>query len=136
MTSRRRALVAGAGIFGVSAARTLRARGWDVTLVDPGPLPHPDAASTDLSKIVRTEYGGDALYTDLALEGLDAWRRHNRDIAPRFHETGVLFARREGPRDDSFEGRSLAHARSRGIAHEVLDGGALAARYPWAPAAR
>ncbi len=136
MTVRRRALVAGAGIFGVSAARTLRARGWDVTLADPGPLPHPDAASTDISKIVRTEYGDDPVYTDLALQGLDAWRRHNRDIAPRFHETGVLFTRREGPRDDSFEGRSLAHARGRGIAHETLDADALASRFPaWSPAA-
>jgi glycine/D-amino acid oxidase-like deaminating enzyme len=136
MTSRRRALVAGAGIFGVSAARTLRARGWDVTLVDPGPLPHPDAASTDISKIVRSEYGDDAVYTDLALRGLEAWRRHNRDLALRFHETGVLFARREGPRDDSFEGRSLAHARGLGAVHEILEGDELAARFPaWAPAA-
>ncbi len=136
MTVRRHALVAGAGIFGVSTARTLRKRGWNVTLVDPGPLPHPDAASTDISKIVRSEYGDDAVYTDLALRGLDAWRRHNRDLAPRFHETGVLFARREGPRDDSFEGRSFTHARWRGIVQEVLDGDALATRFPaWNPAA-
>ena len=42
-------LVVGAGIFGVTGALELARRGHDVTVVDPGPLPHPDASSTDLS---------------------------------------------------------------------------------------
>src|SRR5437764_12396778 len=46
-------LVRGAGIFGVTTALALRARGIDVTLVDPGPVPHPLAESTDISKVVR-----------------------------------------------------------------------------------
>ena len=52
-------IVVGAGVMGLGAAISLRARGWSVTLLDPGPVPHPLAASTDISKIVRIEYGAD-----------------------------------------------------------------------------
>jgi glycine/D-amino acid oxidase-like deaminating enzyme len=45
-------LVVGGGIFGATCALALRARGHAVTLVDPGPIPHPLAESTDLSKVV------------------------------------------------------------------------------------
>jgi glycine/D-amino acid oxidase-like deaminating enzyme len=57
--------VVGAGIFGVATALALRRRGYAVTLLDPGPLPHPLVASTDISKIVRLDYGPDADYTAL-----------------------------------------------------------------------
>ena len=46
-----------------------------VTLVDPGAVPHPDAASTDISKVIRADYGTDDFYTDLmerAFEGVYA----------------------------------------------------------------
>jgi glycine/D-amino acid oxidase-like deaminating enzyme len=55
----RRALVLGGGIFGVTGALELRRRGWRVMLVDPGPVPRPLAASTDRSKVIRADYGGD-----------------------------------------------------------------------------
>src|SRR5947208_1022981 len=61
-----RILVVGAGVFGVTAAIELRKRGHEVQLIDPGPLPHPLAAWTDISKVVRLEYGGDEAYTALA----------------------------------------------------------------------
>ena len=61
-----KAIVVGAGINGVVAAIELRKRGHEVALVDPGPLPHPLAASTDISKAVRAAYGGDEDYTALA----------------------------------------------------------------------
>ena len=50
-------IVVGAGINGVTSAIELKKRGHKVTLVDPGPLPHPLAASTDISKAVRAAYG-------------------------------------------------------------------------------
>ncbi len=46
-------LIVGAGIYGVTAALELRSRGHRVSLIDPGPIPHPLAASTDISKVVR-----------------------------------------------------------------------------------
>ena len=55
-------IIVGAGIFGVTTAIELRERGYTVSLVDPGPLPHPLAASTDISKVIRMEYGADEQY--------------------------------------------------------------------------
>ena len=69
-----RVLIAGAGVFGVTAAIELRKRGHPVMLVDPGPLPHPLAASTDISKVVRLEYGADEPYTALAERAVEGWR--------------------------------------------------------------
>ena len=43
-------VVVGAGVFGLSSAIDLARRGHTVTLMDPGPIPHPRAASTDISK--------------------------------------------------------------------------------------
>ena len=54
-----RVIVVGAGINGVTVAIELKKRGHEVVLVDPGPLPHPLAASTDISKAVRAAYGAD-----------------------------------------------------------------------------
>jgi sarcosine oxidase/L-pipecolate oxidase len=42
-------VVVGAGIFGLTAAWELRLRGWRVDVIDPGPVPRPTAASTDIS---------------------------------------------------------------------------------------
>lgn len=55
-------LIVGGGIFGITAAIALRGCGNDVTIVDPGP-PHPLAESTDVSKVVRMDYGADLDYT-------------------------------------------------------------------------
>src|SRR3954471_4207 len=90
-----RITVAGAGVFGGTAAIELSKRGHAVRLVDPGPLPHPLAASTDISKVVRLEYGADEADTALAEQAIAGWRRWNLELgAELFHETGVLFLRR------------------------------------------
>ena len=73
-------LVVGAGINGVVAAIELRERGHRVTLIDPGPVPHPLAASTDISKAVRSCYGGDELYTELAERAIARWRQWNAEF--------------------------------------------------------
>src|SRR5436305_1680047 len=58
-------IIVGAGVNGVTAAIQLKKRGHEVILVDPGPLPHALAASTDISKAVRAAYGADEDYTVL-----------------------------------------------------------------------
>ena len=72
-----RVAVVGAGIFGTPTAIELRRRGYDVSLFDPGPIPHPLAASTDISKICRLEYGPDETYMALMEETLAGWYAWN-----------------------------------------------------------
>ena len=126
-----RAVVAGGGIVGVTTALALRARGHRVALVDPGPLPHPLAESTDISKVVRLDYGADEEYTALAERALDGWRRWNRAWpAPLLHETGVTFLAREPMRPGGFEHESFALLSRRGHRCERLDAAAIARRFP------
>src|SRR5215468_1466814 len=88
-------IVVGAGINGVTAAIELKKRGHEVVLVDPGPLPHKLAASTDISKVVRTAYGADEDYTALAERSIHQWRKWNVEFdAKVYHEIGVMFVRR------------------------------------------
>src|SRR5450432_408961 len=99
----------------------MRGRGHEVTLVDPGPIPHPLAESTDISKVVRLDYGNDADYTALGERALDGWRRWNRDWpVPRFHETGVTFLSRAPMQPGGFEHDSYHLLLARGHVLERL----------------
>lgn len=124
-----RVIVVGSGVFGLTAALELRARGHAVTLCDPGPVPHPLAESTDVSKIVRLDYGADADYAALGEVALEGWRRWNAD-APLFHETGVAFLARAPLAPGGFEYESYALLRRRGHPLERLDAAAIARRFP------
>ncbi|HYV67625.1 MAG TPA: FAD-dependent oxidoreductase [Myxococcales bacterium] len=125
-----RILVAGAGVFGVTAAIELRRRGHAVLLIDPGPLPHPLAASTDISKVVRLEYGADEGYTALAEKAIEGWRRWNRDLGPLYDETGLLLLRRTPLSPGTLEQDSLDVVSRRGHRPEVLDAEEVRARFP------
>jgi sarcosine oxidase / L-pipecolate oxidase len=90
-----RVIVVGAGINGVTAAIELKKRSHGVILVDPGPLPHPLAASTDISKAVRAAYGTDKEYTELAERSIKLWRKWNEEFGVElYHQIGVMFVRR------------------------------------------
>lgn len=132
--SPRTVVVIGAGIFGVTSALELRSRGWDVALLDPGPVPHPDASSTDVSKAIRMDYGSDDLYMamgEAAMVGWDAW--NDRWDAPLYHESGVLFLSRDAMTPGGFEHESFTRLEKRGHRPERMRGGALEARFPaWA----
>src|SRR5438067_6865773 len=85
-------IVVGAGINGVTAAIELKNRGHKVTLIDPGPLPHPLAASTDISKAVRSAYGPDGDYSELATRSTRKWREWNKELGDElYHGVGFLF---------------------------------------------
>lgn len=124
-------LVVGAGIFGVTGALALAERGHRVTLVDPGPIPHPDAASTDISKFVRADYGSDAFYTALMEEALAGWKAWNASFdRPLFHRSGLLVLAGGPMRPGGFEHDSHALLTARGHALQRLDPDALRARFP------
>ena len=70
-------LVVGAGIYGITTALELKARGYHVAVLDPGPLPHPLAASTDISNVVRMEYGAVETYMEMVELAYLGWRQWN-----------------------------------------------------------
>ncbi|HVV88534.1 MAG TPA: FAD-dependent oxidoreductase, partial [Kofleriaceae bacterium] len=87
--------------------------------------------STDLSKVVRCDYGADLVYTELGERALDGWRRWNAAWPrARFHETGVAFLTRAPMEPGGFEHDSLALLARRGHRIERLDGDAIARRFP------
>lgn len=124
-------LVVGGGVFGVTAALALRARGHTVTLLERGPPPHPDASSTDISKVIRADYGADVDYTAWMERALEVWRAWN-DEAPLFFETGVTFATRGPMAEGSFERDSFELLTVRGFPLERLERGAHARFGAWA----
>ncbi len=119
----------GGGILGVTGARALGRRGHDVRLLDPAP-PHPLAESTDISKVVRMEYGADEVYMALAERALDGWRAWNADMGGVFHETGVAFLAAQPMAPGGFEHESYARLLARGHRPERLDAAAIARRFP------
>jgi glycine/D-amino acid oxidase-like deaminating enzyme len=126
------AIVVGSGVFGLAAAIELRARGRGVTLLDPVPIPHPLAASTDISTVVRIEYGADALYTQLAEEARAGWLTWNRDLfpAPLYHETGATFLSREPMAPGGYEYENFRMLTARGHDPERLSPADVARRFP------
>lgn len=124
-------LIAGGGVFGLTAALELRARGHAVMLCDAGPIPHPLAESTDVSKVVRSDYGSDLLYTELGERSLEGWRRWNERLQrPLFHETGVTFLASSPMQPGGFEHDSFALLSARGHRIERLDATEIPRRFP------
>ena len=126
-----RAIIVGAGINGVTAAIELKKRGHEVVLVDPGPLPHPLAASTDISKAVRAAYGADADYTELAERSIELWRKWNAELGIElYHEIGFLFVRQRAMQPGDFEYESFKLLEKRGHKVERIDSAGLRERFP------
>ncbi len=126
-----RIVVAGGGLFGLTAARELVRRGHDVVVVEPGPVPHPDASSTDISKAVRMDYGADAFYSDLAARAIEGWRALEREVGlPLYHEVGFALLTATPMAPGGFEHESYRVLSGRGLPLERLDAAAIAERFP------
>ena len=107
-----------------------------MTLVDPGPLPHPDASSTDISKVIRADYGPDTFYARLVRQCIDSWHGWNAEAGRRlYHETGYLILAREKMRPGGFEHDSWETLTALGHPLDRLAPGELARRFPnWSEA--
>ena len=130
-----RVVVVGAGIFGVVTALELQQRGHRVTLVDKGTVPNPLASSTDISKVVRVEYGSDLEYMTLAETARQGWLRWNErwreeGVGDLYHETGVLMLTREPMRSGGFEYESWRALQEYADPPERMSKQAIGERFP------
>lgn len=131
MSVTRSIVIVGAGVFGLTAAWELSVRGWQVAIIDPGPLPRPAAASTDISKVVRADYGGDELYTAMAETALTGWDLWNaRWGETLYHQDGFLLLSADALQRGRFEYESLALLERRGHRLERLRADVRATRFP------
>jgi glycine/D-amino acid oxidase-like deaminating enzyme len=124
-------VVVGAGVFGATAALELSRRGHVVTLLDRGPVPHEDASSTDISKMIRMDYGADVFYHELAEVSLEGWDRWNAEWPrPLYHEDQFLVLSAGPMSPGGFEYESHRVLTERGYEPERIDGSELARRCP------
>ncbi|MFL6583835.1 MAG: FAD-dependent oxidoreductase [Chthoniobacterales bacterium] len=124
-------VIVGAGINGLCAALEMRRRGYDVTVVDPGPLPHPLAASTDISKAIRAAYGADEIYTELAERAIPLWREWNIQLGgDLYHESGCLFVKQGALAPGEYEFESIKLLAARGHRIEQVDAAQMRLRFP------
>lgn len=130
-TSNRSVIIVGAGICGITSAIELRKRGFIVQLFDPGPLPHPQAASNDISKMIRMDYGTDELYMSLMLEAFPLWHEWNRQWGKTlYHEEGWLLLTRGEMKPGSFEYANFERLQQHGQPLERISAGILKQRFP------
>jgi len=120
--------VIGAGVFGAWTATRLRAAGQKVMLLDAWGPAHARASSGGESRLTRGSYGGDEVYTRMALESLAEWRSlSSRAGLPIFHQLGILFF---FPANDPFLDETMRVHRRLGLPTELLDARAMRRRFP------
>ncbi|MGQ0531430.1 MAG: FAD-dependent oxidoreductase [Caulobacteraceae bacterium] len=121
-------IVVGAGVFGAWTAEHLRRAGWDVLLVDQMGPANARASSGGESRMTRGTYGRDEIYTRMALDSLEEWKRLSRRSAlPLFHQAGVLFCFQEMI---DYARDSIAVHERLGLPLEQIDNAALRQRWP------
>jgi glycine/D-amino acid oxidase-like deaminating enzyme len=120
--------VIGAGVFGSWTAEHLRRAGHHVTLVDMEGPAHSRASSGGESRMTRGAYGKDAIYTRMALNSLKEWKALSATAGlPIFIPHGVLFF---FPTEEAYLTDSIAAHRALSLPSELLDGPAMAKRFP------
>ncbi len=121
-------IVIGAGAFGAWTAWHLRRKGQKVLLLDAFGPAHARASSGGESRVTRTAYGGDEVYTRMALESLPEWQWLSGQAGlPIFHPTGVLFF---FPRAERYLTETIEVHRRLKLPTETLNRAALQARFP------
>lgn len=114
--------------MGSAAACHLAERRARVLAIEQFALGHDRGSSHGWSRIIRLAYFENPAYVPLLRRAYELWRRLQQDSGEALLTmTGGLMIGRRG--SDVLEG-SLRSAREHGLAHEVLDAGAIRRRFP------
>ncbi|MES2498098.1 MAG: FAD-dependent oxidoreductase [Pseudomonadota bacterium] len=121
-------IVVGAGVFGAWTAWNLQRRGNRVLLLDAWGVAHSRSSSGGETRLIRTEYAGNELYTRWAWQSLAEWQAlGKRHESPIFVDVGALYIY---PKDTAKIAESIALQRGMGIPIETLTPAELAKRWP------
>ncbi len=122
------AIVVGVGGMGSAACWQLARRGMRVLGLERFDIPHAMGSSHGVTRIIRLPYYEDPAYVPLLRRAYALWRELE---AARGQRILVTTGSLDGGVEDGavFQG-ALRSARQHGLAHEVLDGAAVAARFP------
>lgn len=112
-------VIVGAGVVGLSLARSALAQGYRVTVLEQADVPNRDGASFDQHRMIRYQYGSATGYARMVAEAFPAWERLWAEIGVRhFTNTGALSV---SVREGDYGGTSLAMLRSAGLPVEEID---------------
>ncbi len=122
-------VVIGCGVFGAWTALALSQAGHRVTVLDHQGPANEKSSSAGESRIIRSAYGADEVYTVLARRSLHLWTEFfNKENHPDyFRRTGVLWMAEVGESGVREAKRIFERLN---IAHELLDSKAIAKLYP------
>ena len=122
-------IVVGAGIMGLSIARSLSDAGYNVSVFDQGPIPNPQASSNDQHRLIRYPYGAHEGYMRMVTDAYEAWQRLWEALQSSYYiETGTLLL---SASNSGWAHDSQAALRSSDIEFETLSQHAVAARFPF-----
>jgi sarcosine oxidase len=129
-------IVIGLGAFGSAAAAQLARLGARTIGIDAHEPPHSLGSSHGGSRITRLAIGEGDAYVPLVRRSHELWAELAARTGLALHVTtgGLIMGPGDGRSEThgrrDFVGSTIAVARRHGIAHEVLDAAAIAARFP------
>ncbi len=129
MARQQHIIIIGAGIIGLSTAYALLRQGQKrVTVLEQATVDHEHGASHGFSRLLRFEYGPDALYTNMVRLSLDRWRQLEWATGKTLYlRSGVLTL---GRKNDHFTHASYQTARGMGLPVEQLQEDVCRRRFP------
>ena len=126
-------LIVGSGIFGITTTVELAKRKYKVAVINPDTIPHHLAASTDVTKAVRMEYGSDKEYFRMAEICIDRWKEWNDFFGEElYHEVGYLMLCKDKIESDrnSFEKFSYQNLIESGYSSDRMNAEGIKERFP------
>ena len=128
-------IVVGLGAMGSAAVRHLAKRGVRVLGIDRYAPPHALGSTHGDTRITRLAIGEGSHYTPLAMRSHELWRELEREVGTSLLTCngGLVISsptKTSINHVENFFENTVAAARRFGIAHELLDAGAIRQRFP------